>query len=81
MADGEIQYWYDGTLLIGHSNVVLRTGQHPDMKFNQLMIAPYIGDGSPVSQTMWVDELTIGTSKDAPATDKKPSPPRNLKID
>jgi hypothetical protein len=80
-ADGEIRYWFDGTLLIGHSNVVLRTGQHPDMKFNQLMIAPYIGDGSPVSQTMWVDELTIATSKDAPAIDKKPSPPTNLRVE
>lgn len=51
------------------------------MKFNQLMIAPYTGDGSPVSQTMWVDELTIATSKDAPAPDRKPSPPSDLRID
>jgi hypothetical protein len=40
---------------------MLRTGQYPDMKFNQFMIAPWIGDGSPVDQTFWVDDLTIAT--------------------
>ena len=33
------------------------------MQFNQLIIAPYIGDGSPVTQTMWIDNLTVGTGK------------------
>jgi hypothetical protein len=27
------------------------------------MIAPYIGDGSPVAQTMWVDDLVLATGK------------------
>ena len=29
------------------------------MKFNQLFYGPYIGVGSPVDQTWWVDDLTI----------------------
>jgi hypothetical protein len=31
------------------------------MKFVQVLIAPYIGDGSPVAQSMWVDDLVIAT--------------------
>ncbi len=62
-ADGIMQYWYDGQLLINYSNVVFRTSQHPNMKFNQFVIAPYIGDGSPVAQTFWIDNLTMRKSK------------------
>jgi hypothetical protein len=29
------------------------------MKFNQLLYGPYIGVGSPVNQTWWIDDLTI----------------------
>jgi hypothetical protein len=60
--DGRVAYWYDGVTVFDHRDVVMRTGQHPTMLFNQFLIAPYIGDGSPVDQTMWVDELTIATA-------------------
>jgi hypothetical protein len=33
------------------------------MQFTQFIIAPYIGVGSPVAQTMWVDDLVIATAK------------------
>src|SRR5256712_173219 len=46
---------------------MLRTGAHPNMKFKQLIVAPYIGDGSPVDQTMWVDNLTVGTGRITPS--------------
>ena len=58
-----VRYWYDGELLIDHDDVLLRTGQHPDMMFNQFMVFPYIGDGSPIDQTMWLDNLTIATGR------------------
>ncbi len=61
--DGIVRYWFDGQLVIEHTNVLLRTGAHANMKFNQFMIAPYIGDGSPVDQTMWVDDLTVATGR------------------
>ena len=61
--DGIVRYWFDGQLVIEHANVLLRTGTHPSMKFNQLLIAPYIGVGSPVDQTMWVDNLTVATGR------------------
>jgi len=71
IADGVIQYWFDGQLIIDHQDVMLRTAQYPDMKFNQLVIAPWIGDGSPVDQTFWIDNLTIAY---------KISPPKGLML-
>ncbi len=63
--DGVIKYWFDGRLMISHEDVMFRTGRQPTLKFNQLLIAPYIGDGSPVraGQTFWVDRLTVATAR------------------
>jgi hypothetical protein len=61
--DGSIRYWYDGEPLISSDNILLRTGANADMLFNQLMTGMYIGDGSPVTQTMWVDNLTVSTTR------------------
>jgi hypothetical protein len=69
--DGVIRYWYDEQLIIERTNVILRTAQHPDMQFNQFMIAPYIGDGAPVEQTFWVDNLTLSTGSDTSGKDCK----------
>jgi hypothetical protein len=61
--DGVAQYWFDGQLVIDKRNVLLRTGAKPNMKFKQFMLAPYIGDGSPAAQTMWIDELVVMTAR------------------
>jgi len=66
VADGHVKYWYDGELIIDHENVMLRTGEHPTMRYNQFIIAPYIGPGSPVDQTFWVDNLTVADSRPIP---------------
>lgn len=66
VADGVIQYWFDGQLVLDHKNVMFRTAQNPTMKFNQFVIAPWIGDGSPVDQTFWIDNLTVATTLSAP---------------
>ena len=71
--DGVIRYWYDGALIMEHTNIVLRTGANAAMKFNQLQLLPYIGDGSPVDQSFWVDNLLIATSR--PATPPQPPGP------
>ena len=76
-SDGIIRYWYDGNLIIERTNIIMRTAQHPNMKFNQLLISPYIGDGSPVDQTMWIDDLTVATSI-IQSSNLPPSPPQNL---
>jgi hypothetical protein len=59
--DGIAQYWFNGQPIIDNHNVVFRTGAHPTMKFDMFVIAPYIGAGSPVVQTMWVDDVVLAT--------------------
>jgi hypothetical protein len=73
--DGILQQWYDGKPVMNYTNVVFRTAQNPNMKFNQFLIGPYIGVGSPVDQTFWVDNLIIATS-----IPEDLSPPQNLRI-
>ena len=62
VADGVIQYWFNGSLAIDRHDVLFRTGARPDIKFHQFDIAPYIGDGSPVDQYLWIDDLTVATA-------------------
>src|SRR6185503_10171027 len=59
--DGVAQYWFNGAPVIDRHDILFRTGARPNLQFHQFMIAPYIGDGSPVDQTMWIDDLTVGT--------------------
>jgi hypothetical protein len=70
VADGIAQYWFDDQLIIDENNVVYRrVAGDENMMFRQLLVAPYIGVGSPVSQTIWVDNLTLGTEREeAPPT-------------
>ena len=58
-ADGIIRCWVDGNLVIDKTNVYLRTAQYSDQKFNQFVLAPYIGDGSPIAQDAWIDNLVV----------------------
>ncbi len=76
--DGILRYWYDGKLVIERTNIIMRTGKYPNMLFNQFVLAPWIGDGSPADQTFWIDELSVGTSR--PAAGTTPSAPTNLTI-
>jgi hypothetical protein len=62
-ADGVMQYWFNGTPVLDRHDILFRTGARPSINFAQFLIAPYIGDGSPVDQYMWVDNLTVATGK------------------
>ena len=62
-SDGIIQYWYDGQPVINVQNALFRTGTNANMKLNQFIIAPYIGVGSPVQQSFWLDNLTVMTAR------------------
>src|SRR6266852_4651787 len=62
-ADGVVQYWFNGTLIFDRHDILFRTGAHPTLQFNQFLIAPYIGDGSPVDQSTWVDNLRLATAR------------------
>ena len=62
-SDGVLQYWFNGTLIIDRHDIMYRTGAHPTIQFNQFLIAPYMGDGSPVDQSMWIDNLRVATAR------------------
>ena len=62
-ADGVARYWLDGELVLDVQNILFRTGQHPNMAFRTLLVAPYIGAGSPVTQTAWVDDLRVANRR------------------
>ena len=64
VGNGLLKYWLDDKLIIDHTNVLMRTAQHADMKFNQFIIAPWIGDGSPIDQTFWLDDLVVANMCD-----------------
>ncbi len=78
LADGVLQLWIDGTLQVSKSTVNFRTGAHPTMQFNQLILAPYMG-ASPADQTIWIDNLAVATSRPVTVS-SAPSPPTSLTV-
>jgi predicted amidohydrolase len=61
-ADGIVRAWFDGKLVVERTDVVLRSTDFPNMKFNQFLLTPYFGAGLlPHEQTLWIDELAVGT--------------------
>jgi hypothetical protein len=67
--DGIVRGWFDGKLVIDRKDIVLRSTDFPEMKFNQFLLTPYFGPGLlPHEQTLWIDELLIGTRRPGPDT-------------
>jgi hypothetical protein len=62
-ADGVMQYWFNGQLIIDRHDIVFRTAAHANLMFNKFVISPYIGDGSPVDQYTWIDNLRVATAR------------------
>jgi hypothetical protein len=63
-ADGVVRGWFDGKLVIEDTDVILRSTDFPNMKFNQFLLTPYFGPGLlPHEQTLWIDELAVGTKR------------------
>lgn len=59
--------WYDGKLVVEHTDVILRSTDFPNMKFNQFLMAPYFGPGLlPHAQKLWIDEMVVGTKRIGP---------------
>lgn len=71
--DGIWRLWQDGRLVIDASNIIMRTAVNANMKFNGILIGPYIGDGSPVDQTTWIDNLLVSDTNLAGS--RRPMPP------
>jgi predicted GH43/DUF377 family glycosyl hydrolase len=63
-SDGELRGWFDGKLVIEHTDVLFRTVDFSDMQFNQFLLTPYFGPGLlPHAQTLWIDELAVGKQR------------------
>src|SRR5690349_11698179 len=78
-ADGIVRAWFDGRLVVDRTDVILRSTDFPDMKFNQFLLAPYFGPGLlPHEQTLWIDDLAVGTRR--PGTDSARAPARGGKV-
>lgn len=74
--DGSILYKVDGQVLIDQRELMLRTGQYPAMQFNQLLFLPFMGgSGSPIAQTMWIDELSVSEAMSVLPPSPPPLPP------
>ena len=72
VADGVVRAWFDGELVVDRTDVILRSTDFPKMKFNQFLLTPYFGPGLlPHEQTLWIDELTVGSKRIGPLP-KKP---------
>ncbi len=62
--DGILRGWFDGRLVIEHTDVILRSTDFPGMKINQFLMAPYFGPGLlDNNQKLWIDEMVVGKSK------------------
>jgi hypothetical protein len=66
--DGICRYWWDGVLVWERTNLIMRTGTRPTLRFNQFLLTPYIGDGSPVTQTTYMGDLTVATARTSGGT-------------
>jgi hypothetical protein len=65
--DGQVRGWVDGKLVIERNDVVFRSNDFPNMKFNQFSMLPYFHHGVPHDQTLWIDELAVSTERVGPA--------------
>jgi hypothetical protein len=66
-ADGELRGWVDGKLVVEQTNAIFRSTDFPEMKLNQFLMLPYFHHGVPHDQTLWIDELAVGTQRIGPA--------------
>ena len=70
--DGIVRGWFDGKLVIEHTDVVFRSTDFPDMQINQFLIGPYFSPGLiNNAQKLWIDELIVSTKKIG-CLDRKP---------
>jgi hypothetical protein len=62
--DGIIRGWFDGEMVIEHTDVILRSPDFPKMKFNQFIMAPFFGPGNlDNNQKVWIDELVVSKER------------------
>jgi hypothetical protein len=63
-SNGWLRGWFDGKLVVERNDVVFRSTDFPEIKFNQFLLTPYFGPGLlPHAQTLWIDELAVGNQR------------------
>lgn len=67
-SNGKMQFFVDGELAIDKSDVLYRTGQDATKKWAQLILAPYMSVGSPISQSVAIDDLVVAKTKNLQPT-------------
>lgn len=72
--NGALEYTVDGQTAIASTTAVMRTGQNPTMGLAQVLLAPYMSDGSPVAQTFYLDELNVYRGRLDTTTPPEPPP-------
>jgi hypothetical protein len=77
--DGIARAWFDGKLVVDHTDVVFRSTDFPNMKFNQFFLAPYFGPGLlPHAQKLWIDELVVASERLESPPGDKPADARSI---
>lgn len=70
--NGIVRSWFDGKMVFERTDVVLRSTDFPNMKFNQFLMAPYFGPGLlPHAQRLWIDEMMVGTTRIGPLASER----------
>ena len=57
--DGIMRLWVGDQLAISSDTVLYAAGAYQSTAWDKIVLAPYIGDGSPALQTMRLDELAV----------------------
>lgn len=57
--DGVYVMLVDGVRVLEKYDMLYRTNQDATKKWGQFVLSPWIGDGSPITQTMYIDELKV----------------------
>ncbi len=60
-SNGELRVWVDGELQVERLGLLLRAPGDEGIMFNQLFFGPWIGNGSPITQTFWTDDIIISS--------------------
>ncbi|MHC4739896.1 MAG: heparinase II/III domain-containing protein [Planctomycetota bacterium] len=73
--DGEIRLWIDGKLTTEMTGLILRNDSHMEIKWDRWMLGPRYGikkDGSPKTQTSWIDGIVAAKKYIGPSKRKPP---------
>lgn len=57
--DGIVRVWVGDTLAIEDTGMIFAANAYATTSWDKVVLAPWIGDGSPKAQAMWIDELKV----------------------